>query len=321
MILDGQRPDRYAASFWRHVFHREHNARDTAEAMLDFQNQFKWDFMKINPRADYHVEGWGFEHEFSREEFVKHTKLRFPISSVEDWAKIEPLPLDTPALDEHLKVVSIIRRRVGRDLPVFMTVFSPLAIAGRMVEDRQMLADQIREYPDKVLPAIEAITQTFEAFATELRNAGADGLFFATTQWASSDMTSWEDYQKLGVPFDQRVIRAAGQDALNLFHVCAANNYLDELAPLDYHSRLYNWDSEDPTNRPLDRSLDLLPGKVLIGGVDHNGWLLHSSPEEITCQIDHLKARFDPSRIIIGPGCAIPPEVPIENLTAIRERL
>ena len=320
-ILAGEKPDRFAASFWRHFFHKEHYAEGTAEAMIDFQEKFKWDFIKINPRADYHVEGWGFEQEFSHDEFKKHTKLKFPVKSVDDWSRIEPLKPHTPSLDEHLRVVSIIRKELGWDLPILMTVFTPIAIAGRMVEDRQMLADHIRESPDKVLPAIEAITQTFEAFASEVRNAGADGLFFATTQWASSDMMTWEDFQKFGIPFDQRVIKAAEDDALNLFHICSSNNFLGELAQVDYGSKLYNWDFDDPTNSPLDKADDLLPDKVLVGGVDHNGWLLHSSAEEVGFQIDRFKAKFDPSRVILGPGCAIPPEVSYDNLTAIRERL
>jgi hypothetical protein len=34
-----------------------------------------------------------------------------------------------------------------------------------------------------------------------------------------------------------------------------------------------------------------------------------------------LKASYDSSRLVIGPGCAIPPEVPDINLRAVREAL
>ncbi|MEW6411836.1 MAG: uroporphyrinogen decarboxylase family protein [Candidatus Zixiibacteriota bacterium] len=321
LIFAGEKPDRFAASFWRHFFHKEHNARGTAEAMLDFQKKFDWDFMKINPRADYHIEGWGFRQKYSHDEFAKHKKENFPVKRLEDWRDIEPLKLSTPALDEHLKVVSVIRKKSPKDLPILMTVFTPLAIAGRMVEDDQLLAGHIHEHPDKVLPAIEAITQTFEAFAVELRNAGADGLFYATTQWGSSNLISWDEYEKFGVPFDLRVINAAGSDALNLFHVCSSNNFLKELVNLDYPCAMYNWDSDDPTNLPIDKGIGYIPGKAIVGGVDHNGWLLHGTPDEMRGKIDRMKTDFDPARLIIGPGCSIPPEVPMENLKAIRERL
>ena len=128
LIFQGKKPDRFAVSFWRHFFHKEHYAEGTAAAMLDFQKRFDWDFMKINPRADYHIEGWGFKQEWSFDEFKKHKKTYFPVKSLEDWKKIEPLKLTTPALDEHLKVVSLIRKKTDKNLPLLMTVFTPLEI-------------------------------------------------------------------------------------------------------------------------------------------------------------------------------------------------
>lgn len=321
MILAGEKPDRHAASFWRHFFHREHHAEGTAEAMLSFQKEFDWDFMKINPRADYHVEDWGLKQEWSHDEFKKHGKSNFPVSRPEDWSKITPLPSSAPVLAEHLRVVSTIRRKSGRELPILMTVFTPLAIAGRMVESRETLVEHIRKAPELVESGLRAITDTFKQFVAELRNAGADGLFFATTQWAGSDMIKWEEYQRFGVPFDLEVIRAAEGDALNLLHVCSSNNYLKELSQLDYNASLYNWEANDPTNLPLDKADSVLKGKIMVGGVDHSGWLWHSEPGEIRYKVDELKERFGPTRLIIGPGCSIPPEIPFENLHAVRETL
>ncbi len=320
-ILAGHRPDRFAASAWRHFFHMESSAEGTAEAMLTFQKRFDWDFMKINPRADYHIEDWGLRQRYSRKEFEKHVKLAIPVNRPEDWSKIKPLPPTSPALAEHLKAVSIIRKKSDPELPILMTVFTPLAIAGRMVDNPKLLTDQLRSAPDTVASTLEAITTTFEKFVEELRNAGADGLFFATTQWASSDQITWPEYEKFGVPYDLRVIKAAGNDALNLLHVCASNSFVEQLSRLDYNAHLVNWDSCDPTNPPLDKAYDLLPGKTLVGGVDHNGWLLKSRPNEVANAIADLKRRHDPARVIIGPGCAIPPETPMDNLTAMRESL
>lgn len=321
MIIAGEKPDRFAASFWRHYFHMEHNAEGTAEAMLEYQKEFDWDFMKINPRADYHIEDWGLKQVWSHDEFKKHTKSNFPISKVEDWDNIKALPSTSPALAEHLKVVSLIKKKSDRELPILMTVFTPLAIAGRMFADRQMLVDHIRTVPEKVEAGLRAITDTFVEFTSELRNAGADGLFLATTQWASEDMLTWEEYQRFGQPYDLELIKAAESDALNLLHVCGSNNYLEQMSRIDYNSALYNWETANPTNLPLDKAVDVLKGKVMVGGVDHEGWLLQSDPDEVAYKIDELKERFDPTRLIIGPGCAVPPEVPAENLHAIRKSL
>ena len=57
--LAGEYVDRPPASMWRH-FYAEETAPDTlAEAMLGFQREYDWDFMKVNPRASYHAEDWG----------------------------------------------------------------------------------------------------------------------------------------------------------------------------------------------------------------------------------------------------------------------
>jgi uroporphyrinogen decarboxylase len=321
MIIAGERPDRYAASFWRHFFHMEHHAEGTAEAMLSFQKHFDWDFMKINPRADYHVEDWGLTQHWSHDEFTKHAKSNFPITSSEDWLTIKPLDPSAPVLAEHLKVVSMIRKGVGKELPILMTVFTPLAIAGRMVEDDQMLAEHIRTAPQSVHAALRAITDTFVAYVSELRNAGADGLFYATTQWAATNLITWAEYREFGLPYDLEVVLAAESDAINLFHVCSSNNFLKELAVTDYQAAMYNWDSQDPTNLPLEQGHELLPVTALVGGVDHKGWLQEGSPDEIVYAIDKIKDSHDPSRLIIGPGCSIPPETPQQNLEAIRRNL
>lgn len=321
MVLAGEKPDRYAASFWRHFFHKEKNARGTAEAMLDFQKHFDWDFMKINPRADYHIEDWGFKQNWSTDEFKKHAVIKYPIENPSDWDKIEPLYPTAPVLAEHLKVVSLIRKGVGPDFPILMTVFTPLAIAGRMVKDDQMLADHIQSHPDKIHRALRAITDTFIKYVQELRNAGADGLFYATTKWASSNLITWPEYEEFGVPYDLEVIRAAEKDSLNLFHVCSSNNYLSQLAKIDYNAKMYNWDGDDPTNTQLDKAYELLEGKALVGGVDHSGWLLKSEPEEIVPQMNRIKKYLDPGRVIIGPGCSIAAEVPRNNLKLVRENL
>ncbi|HKK20498.1 MAG TPA: uroporphyrinogen decarboxylase family protein, partial [candidate division Zixibacteria bacterium] len=116
-------------------------------------------------------------------------------------------------------------------------------------------------------------------------------------------------------------IKAAGDDAMNLLHVCSSHNFLKEICKLDYPYAMLNWDCEHPTNMPLDKAVGFFADKALVGGVDHTGWLLKSNPDEIKYKMDMLKEKYDSSRVIIGPGCSIPPEVPMANLKAIRESL
>lgn len=320
-ILAGEKPDRYAASFWRHYFHLENSAEGTVAAMLDFQNRFDWDFIKINPRADYHVQDWGLKLKYSTDEFAKHDKLAFPINSPDHWTKIEPLPTTAPALAEHLEVVRQLRKEVGDDLPLLMTVFTPLSLAGRMIPDRELLPTHIRDYPALLHSALEAITETFCRYVEELRNAGADGIFYATTHWASADKLTWQEYEEFGLPYDLRVIQASGEDAINVLHVCESNNFLAELAPYDYRSAIYNWDADHATNCSLKKGREMLDNRTLMGGFPYTEKLVELSVDDANQRMDQLLNEFSPTELIIGPGCAIPPETPEAILQAIRSRL
>ncbi len=317
-IMRGEKPDRPAVSLWRHFYHREATAEGLAEAMLAYQKEYDWDFMKINPRASHHVEDWGNRLEWSNDEFKKHRKKVFAINRIEDWDKIEVLDSTAGVLGEHLKAIALIARGSGKDLPMFMTVFSPFSIAGDLVSDGKMLLNHLEKDPKRVLAALEKITITFEHHATEIRNAGADGLFFATTEWASSDVMSYEQYEKFARPYDLRILRAA-LDGLNILHVCGSNNFLRELS--DYPVSLVNWESHNPTNLNLDKGLDILKGKTAIGGIDHSGWLLRATPAEVKNEIARLKERYLDRRLIFGPGCTYEPSVPKENIAALREGL
>src|SRR5919198_4235177 len=57
--LRNQPVDRPPVSLWRHFYECERTAEDLAGAMLAFHKKYDWDWMKVNPRASYHVEGWG----------------------------------------------------------------------------------------------------------------------------------------------------------------------------------------------------------------------------------------------------------------------
>jgi len=319
IIIEGEKPDRFAASLWRHFFHLESSAEKMAEAMIEYQKRYNWDFMKINPRASFHTEDWGNQFEWSSDEYSKHKHTRYAVNNPEDWDKIDVLPTTAPVLDGHLKAINLIRKKCGPDLPLLMTVFNPVGIARRLVGNRDRFLKQLKTYPEKVSGAIERITKTFESYVAEIRNAGADGIFFATLDIACAEAMPCEQYNSFCRPYDLRILKAAGDDALNLLHVCAGNNYLKELS--DYPARLVNWNSCDPTNINLEDSFGFLGGKTAVGGLDDTGWLLHGSPAEVKREMDKIKERTAGKRFIFGPGCTIDARIPHENIMAVRENL
>lgn len=316
-VAAGTPADRPPVSFWRHFYTEENDPRALADALLGFHRDFGWDWIKLNPRASYHLEDWGYRFEPSTDPHAKPVPKFHPVATAADWARIEPRDPDRGVLGEHLQAIRHVVAGAFGD-PVLMTVFTPLSIAGDLVADDELLIKHMHEAPDAVAAALEAITQTFEHFAAEILNAGADGLFFATTQWASHALLSDAEYARWGRPYDLRVLAAARDARINLLHVCDRQNMLIELALYPVH--LFNWGFADSGNLDLEEGMTRL-GKRAIGGVSRNADLLTATADDVYAKVLNLTVRLAGRPWGCGPDCSIYPHSRTENLRAVKAAL
>src|SRR5262245_11256574 len=173
-------------SLWRHFFEREKTDTELTVSMIEWQEKWNWDLLKINPPACYHVLDWGADYEFFSDP-QKEPKLRKPvIRNVEDFSQIGRLEVRNGFLGDQLRVIRNLRSHFGPELPIVETVFSPIEIAHRLMEGRPVLRQFLHAFPDRVHDLLATITQVFSEFCLACLNAGADGIFFAT-KWATSD--------------------------------------------------------------------------------------------------------------------------------------
>lgn len=312
-LVQSDLADRVPIAFWRHFYDQENDPVSLSEAMLHFQREYGWDWIKLNPRASYHLEDWGYLYDPSTDVMHKPVARYFPVQTPEDWRKIEPRDPRAGVLAEHVEAARLtVRGAAG--VPVLMTVFTPLSVAGDLVPDDGVLLSHLRDHPDLVQPALEAITQTFEAFVAELLNAGVDGLFYATTQWASRRLLTWEEYRRWGRPYDLRVLTAAADAPFNLMHVCNADAYLAELR--DYPAQLFNWGFADAGNPGLIDGQRLL-NKPVIGGIARQDDLRDGTPERISDKLTRLREELAGRPWGCGPDCSIHADSRPENLRAV----
>lgn len=314
-VLKGERVDRLPISFWRHFYDKETNASDLAEAMVNFQRKYDWDFMKVNPRASYHIEGWGARVEFSSNPLVKTKVIEKPIKKTEDWKRLKVLDSSNKAFKEQLGALKLIKREFKDEIFILETVFTPLSVAGDLVKEEDLIKD-IREKPELIHQALEVITETFSDFAAECLDAGADGIFFATTEWATKGHLTEEEYLEFGKPYDLRILKKVESAELNILHVCKSHNFLTLFA--DYPVKAVNWDSTDPTNLNLKEGARIL-NKTVLGGIDQKELLFKGTPEDVFNKVKELIALSREIKLILGPGCVISPETPVENLEAAKK--
>ncbi len=307
--------DRPPVSLWRHFYECEETAEGLAGAMLGWHRKYDWDWMKINPRASYHVEDWGVKLRFSGQPLVKPVVLEVPIQQTSDWAKLRPLTPDAGALGEQLEVCERICEALGGEAYTCETVFSPLSIAGDLVAHPQQLLDDIEHDPQAVHGALEVITATFCAFVKEVLDSGADGLFFATTEWATRDTLSEDRYAEFGRPYDLRVLEVAQGAAFNVLHVCKDNNLA--LALADYPVHAINWAVGAPGNPDL-HTMQTRSGKAVIGGL-RNDTLRESDPAHILAEARAASIQTSNRLWMLGPACSIAVDTPDANVRTARQ--
>jgi uroporphyrinogen decarboxylase len=313
--LAGKDVDRTPVSMWRHFFRCETSAESLAEAMLSFQQRYDWDFMKVNPRASYHAEGWGLKMRYDGDQ--SPVAVNAPITTPGDWSIVEVLKPNEGVLGEQLKAIELIAGGLQGRVPFLMTVFTPVSIAAKLAPSKQTFMSHLREHPDKVAGALNAITETFISFSRACLERGASGLFLATTDWASSEWMSEEEYRRLARPWDLKLLNSLPPAEFSMLHVCGPDNFLDLVS--DYPVSAFNWDARAPGNLSLARGQALLKGKTVVGGLSQGKVMAASTPEETTGEVIGLRVAMGSKGWILAPGCTFAPATPEGNIAAIRK--
>jgi len=314
--LKGDRTDHPPVSFWGHVYHRESSAVDLVEATLEHQDQFHWDWVKLNPRKHYHSEDWGVRYRYPGRPHEKPVLDTWPVREPDDWRGISARSATEGALGEQLEAVRRLRQRLPAEVPLIETVFTPLAVLGEMVNGPGVLQSHLRNHPEAVRSALEAVTRTYERFVAQVLAAGADGIYLATTAWGSRDWITADEHRVWARPFDLRVLAAAAAAPFNVLHVCKPNNLLFEMA--DYPVSAFSYDATHPTNPSLAETLARVPGAVM-GGIAYEGALQQPDHEELLGELRRGWDQTHGHRWLVAPGCSIPPTTPAESLQRVHD--
>jgi len=312
--------DRVPASMWGHDFEREWSSQGLAEAMVEHFTRYDWDFMKVNPRASYHVEGWGVRVRPSGEKYKAPIIEDTPIKSSADWKRIRPLEPDQGTLGEQLHALQLINHSIGFDAYFVQTIFCPLGVAKYLVGNKsEPVLQTIREDRAAMHAALRVITETFINYAIACLEQGASGIFYATNDWATESMLTADQYREFGEQYDLEFLDAIkSRSKFNILHNCGTHIYFDLLAT--YPVQAINWAATLEGNPDL-REGKLRSGKAVMGGISEKTILKAGEPDQVREEVERALELTGGKHFLLAPGCSIPPETPAENLFAIRSML
>ena len=311
--LRGAPVDRVPLSFWLHNFATENSARELADETARLAATFAWDFFKPQSRAQCFAEMWGLTYTPSRERATPYTVTREPLESAADVASLRAVDPRRGALGEQLDALAMIRARVGPDVPIIWTVFSPLMVLPFLVRGGkpQALA-LLRSDPAAVERGLDAIAQTLAVYAGACLAAGADGIFYATNVATRAWITATE-CRRFQRPFDLPVLAAVASAPFNLLHVCGEDILFDEFA--DYPVTAYSW-ALTPGNPSLKEG-HRRTGRAVVGGLPAKPQIASMTASALvdraTAAIDEMTGRW----LLVGPDCSINPDTPESLLHAV----
>ena len=315
--VHSERPDRIPAAFWRHFPKDDQTAEGLANAVVAWQQTYDWDFVKVTPISGYAVEDWGVGLVDKGNREGTRDYARRVIKEPRDWEKLWPLDVTADVLGRQLQALRLIRARLGPDVHIMQTLFSPLALARNLAGDAVFFR-HMREHPDELRRGLAVISDTHARFAQEALRSGADAIYFAV-QCASYDMLNEDEYEEFGIPYDRHVLGAVADTAdVILLHIHGLNIMFSLLAHA-YPVHIINWHDRrtSPTLADARRRTKL----ALMGGIDERKSLVADTPDTVEADVRDAVRQTDGRGFVAGAGGIIPIDVPDANLRAVRSAL
>lgn len=318
--LRGGPVDHVPASMWGHDFEREWSPQELADATIENFTRYDWDYVKVNPRAVYHIEGWGAKVRSSGEKYKPPVFEDIPVKSPSDWKRLRPLEPDAGALGEQLRALQLINHAIGYDAYFVETVFCPLGVAKYLVGNQnEPVLQSISEDRSALHAALRVITETFTNFAIACLEQGASGIFYATNGWAREGVLTPDQYSEFGEQYDLEILDAIrSRSKFNILHNCGDHIYFDMLAK--YPVQALNWAATLEGNPDL-REGKLRSGKAVMGGISEKTVLKNGTPAEVEEEVEKAIELTGSRHFLLAPGCSVPPDVPARNLEAIHRAL
>jgi len=277
--LAGAEVDRPPFSFWHHFALEDRPGEEHARATLAFHRKFRTDLVKV--MSDY----------------------PFPRPKGPWWEA----PIHSNPFPRQIRALQLIRQGLAGRCYFVETIFNSWNQAEKLSSPEQVRR-LMREKPQALLDALEAINRSQINHARLALRAGAAGIFLAVAN-ADAAALSREEYRQFSEPFDKALLEAVRQAPLNILHLHGEKIYL-ELFYKGWLARVIHY-SRHSTGVGMAEVRRHYTG-VLMGGLDERNFR-RLSQEDLRRQWQEAREGAGP-KFILAPGCSVPNDSTDEEL-------
>jgi len=211
-------------------------------------------------------------------------------------------------IPELLKAVHIIKKELGDDVAVIGGIIGPLSLAAALLDTVPLLKATART-PEKLRPFLELAVKAGSTLARALVDAGAD-MIACEDMTASPELVAPDTYRDYELEYQARLFDSIGVP--KILHICGK---VDRIVEWMGQTGAEIISIEPKADVKLAR--EKCKGNViLMGGVDTSSTLFTGDAQSVR---DACEASISDGIQILGPGCAVAPGTPLENLLAMVE--
>jgi uroporphyrinogen decarboxylase len=310
--IRGEVADRAPVALWRHFPVDDQDPGRLADAVACFQECFDFDFVKVTPASSFCLKDWGVEDEWhgSTEGTRDYTKR--VIETPDDWVSLPLLDPGSGCLTDQLRCLTLLRERLGDDIPIIQTIFNPLSQA-KNLSGQYRLFEHLHRSPEQVERGLKTILDSTLAFIEALGTISIDGVFFAV-QHASYRYIDPAGYERFGERYDRPILEAAETWWLNVLHLHGEAIMFDLASR--YPVQVVNWHDLE-TQPSLEEGARQFTGAV-CGGTRRDTLVLGTA-EEVRKEARAALAAVGSRGLILSTGCVVPIIAPDGNIQTVRD--
>lgn len=308
--LAGRRPDHVPCGFSLHFPPEEKAGEAAVAAHLKFFQETDTDIYKV-----------------MNENLVPDCG---PIQGPEDWKCLQALGPGSPFIQDQIALAKAIRDRWDGEEGYWLGTLHGITASGihpyehRMGYDaaRDLLVTCLRQDEAKVLDGLKRIAECMCALAWGYKEAGMDGIYYASLGGERDRWFTAEEFARWIVPLDQLIlseIQKAGCAAV--LHICKDHLDMERYRSYNDFCDAVNWGVyEAPYS--IEEGRALFPGKPVMGGLANHAAPLAEGPvEALAAEAKRLAQTYGPENFILGADCTLSTEIDRSRVRVVAQAL